>query len=127
NHIDTWQFSQALGNGVNDILAWDSSLMQQLEIAEEVRDKAAFVVGSEESPPEQGYPYHLVFAHFRDNPTAPTLDLAKAFVDETLPFYGISGNITQSVIDTSQLAGLVTATSNLSTAMLANQGALASV
>ncbi len=129
NHIDTWQFSQALGNGVNDIVAWDASLMQQLEVAEEIRDKATYVVGSEESPPEQGYPYDTVFAHFRDNPDAPVLTLAHAFVDETLAFYAGSSSvkITQSVIDTSQLPGLVTATSSLADAMIANQGALTTI
>jgi len=127
NHIDTWQFSQSLGVGVNDLVVWDSSLMQQLEIAYEIRSRALFVVGSEESPPAEGYPYDLIFAHFRDNPDDTTFNLAKNFVDETLIFYGNSFKITQSVIDTSQLPALATATSNLADSMIANQGALTTI
>jgi hypothetical protein len=37
-------------------LAWDSSLMQMAEVAYEVRNEARWIVGSEESPPEEGYP-----------------------------------------------------------------------
>jgi hypothetical protein len=127
NHIETWQLSQALGSGVNDIVAWDSSLMQQMEVNDEIKDQACYIVGSDESPPEQGYRFDLTFAHFRDTPDAITLDLAKTFVDETVNFYGGVDNITQSVIDTSQLPALVTATSGLSDAMIANQGALTTI
>ncbi len=129
NHIDTWQLSQGLGNGVNDIVAWDASLMQQIEVDEEIHDKAALIVGSEESPPEQGYPYDLIFAHLRDNDNLTALALADEFVDETVAFYGNGAglNITQSVIDTSQLSGLVTATSNLADALSANVGSLGTI
>jgi hypothetical protein len=126
-HIDTWQLAQALGNGVNDILAWDASLMQQLEVAAEVRDKAIYIIGSEESPPEQGYPYDTIFMHFRDNPDDTTLNLSKAFVDETLAYYGNINKITQSVIATSQLPALITATSSLSDALIANVGLLGTI
>lgn len=127
HHIDTWQLQQAFGNGVNDIVAWDSSLMQQLEVDEEIRDKATYIVGSEESPPAEGYPYDAIFAHFRDNPDDTTLNLAKTFVDETLSDYGTTFNITQSVIDTSQLPGVVTATSSLADALIANVGQLGTI
>ncbi|HTQ11692.1 MAG TPA: clostripain-related cysteine peptidase, partial [Fimbriimonadaceae bacterium] len=129
DHIDTWQLSQALGNGVNDIVAWDASLMQQIEVAEEIRDKADYIVGSEESPPAQGYPYDKIFAHFDANPDDTTLNLADAFVDETVAFYGNGANlnITQSVIDTSQLGNLVTATNGLADALIANVGSLGTI
>jgi len=129
NHIDTWQLSQGLGNGVNDILAFDASLMQQIEVAEEIRDKATYIVGSEESPPAQGYPYDKIFAHFVANPNDTTLNLADAFVDETVAFYGNTAgyNITQSVIDTSQLSSLVTATSGLADALIANVSSLGTI
>lgn len=127
NHIDTWQMPQALGANVFDILAWDSSLMQQLEVAAEVRTKAQYIVGSEESPPAAGYPYHKVFENFRDNPDDTTLNLAKAFVDETVAWYGSSFKITQSVIDSSQLPALITATSNLGDALTSNVGSLGSI
>ncbi|HVT13895.1 MAG TPA: clostripain-related cysteine peptidase [Fimbriimonadaceae bacterium] len=127
HHIDTWQLSQAFGNGVNDIVAWDSSLMQQIEVDDEIRDKATYIVGSEESPPAAGYPYDTIFAHFRDNPDDTTLNLAKTFVDETLTAYGTTFNITQSVIDTSQLPALVTATNGLADALINDVGSLGTI
>lgn len=125
NAIQTWQLSQALTNTQFDIVAWDASLMQMAEVSYEIRDRAQYVVGSEESPPGEGYPYDTIFAHFRDNPDDTTLNLAKAFVDETLavPAYA-SRKITQSVIDTSQLGGLATAVNALGTELINNEPAL---
>jgi hypothetical protein len=116
--IQIWEADDALGSHVFDILAWDASLMQMLEVAYEVRDHALYVVGSEESPPAEGYPYHLVFDDFRDNPDAATASLTQAFVDGMLshPPY-VTRKITQSSIDASQLVALRTAVSALGTAL----------
>ncbi|MFQ3588130.1 MAG: clostripain-related cysteine peptidase, partial [Fimbriimonadaceae bacterium] len=86
--IQIWEMAQALGDNRFDIIAWDASLMQMIEVAYEVKDHADFVAGSEESPPGEGYPYHLVFAPFRNNPDLPTATLSKGFVDGMLQFYG---------------------------------------
>ncbi len=125
NHIETWQLGQALGTVQPDILAWDASLMQMVEVAYEARNQARFVVGSEESPPAAGYPYDLVFAPFRDTPDDTTLNLSKSFVDGMMTAYGASNTpITQSVIDTTQLPALATATSGLADALIANKASL---
>ena len=57
------------------------------------------------------------------------MSLADAFVDETLAFYGNTAgfNITQSVIDTSQLSNLVTATSSLGDTLIADVGSLGTI
>lgn len=125
--IQIWQLPQALGADPFDIVAWDSSLMQMAEVAYELKDNASYVVGGEESPPEQGYPYDTVFARFRDNPDASTKDLSKAFVDGMLsvPAYNVS-KITQSVIDTSKLPALSTAVDDLANALITNSGSTAS-
>lgn len=120
NSIQIWQLAQALGSNTFDILSWDASLMQMLEVAHEVQDHADYVVGSEESPPGAGLPYDLVFGPFRDNPDASTLNLSKNFVDGMLAAYGGGGNITQSVLDTNQLPALSTAVSQLGTALMNN-------
>jgi hypothetical protein len=101
--------------------------MQQLEVDYEIRNKATYIVGSEESPPALGYPYDTIFAHFRDNPDDTTLNLAKEFVDETVAFYGTGNKITQSVIDPSQLSGLAASTSSLGDALIANVGSLGTI
>lgn len=110
NSIQTWQLKQALAGHQLDIVAWDASLMQMAEVAYEVRDNARFVVGSEESPPGAGYPYHLVFDDFRDNPDGATSDLSRSFVKAMLEHapYAFE-KVTQSVIDTSKLPALATA------------------
>ncbi len=112
--IKTWQTDEALMGHTFDIIAWDASLMQMMEVAYEARDYADFIVGSEESPPADGYPYDDVFRPFRDNPDASTSNLTKAFVDGMLnhPPYA-TRKITQSSIDTSELGNVATALSAL--------------
>ncbi|MFW5698068.1 MAG: clostripain-related cysteine peptidase, partial [Fimbriimonadaceae bacterium] len=99
--IKTWEMDEAFGSHQFDIIAWDASLMQMLEVAYQARSYADYIVGSEESPPGEGYPYHLVFDNFRDNPDAATETLAQAFVDGMLEFdlYDLR-KITQSVVKT---------------------------
>lgn len=125
--IQTWQLAQALGSNTFDIISWDASLMQMIEVAHEIQDHADYIVGSEESPPGRGLPYHLVFGPFRDAPDSPTLNLSKNFVDGMLEAYGSSGNITQSVLDTSQLPSLASAVNQLAVALLANQAQAAEI
>src|SRR5690606_28366009 len=47
--IKTWQTDQMMGGETVDILAWDASLMQMVEVAYEARSHADYIVGSEES------------------------------------------------------------------------------
>lgn len=128
NHIDTWDLPEALGPIPSDILAWDASLMQMLEVADEIPNSTRYIVGSEESPPAPGYPYDAIFAHFRDDPDLPTLTLAQSFVDEFVGDPDYQGEkLTQSVIDPTQLAPLVSATDGLAQALIANVGALGTI
>ena len=125
NAIQIWEMAQALGSNVFDIVAFDASLMQMVEVAVEIKDRAKFVVGSEESPPGEGYPYQLIFDNFRDAPDETTLNLSKAFVDGMLavPAYA-SRKITQSVIDTTKLSALETALDGLAGQLIANVGTI---
>lgn len=123
--IQTWELSQAIGNNQFDILAWDASLMQMLEVAYEIQDQADFVAGSEESPPGEGYPYDLIFDNFRDAPLDSTQNLSKAFVDGMLAVPGYANRkITQSVIKTSALPALASAVDALGTQLIANAGSI---
>lgn len=127
NAIQIWELQQALANDKFDMFAWDCSLMQMFECAYELRDNATYVIGSEESPPGEGYPYHLIFKRFADNPNESTRNLSKAFVDGMLqnPIY-VNRKITQSVLDTSKMNDLAGALDNYARALLANQNAIAS-
>ncbi|MDI9635144.1 clostripain-related cysteine peptidase [Kamptonema cortianum] len=117
NSIQTWQMGQALTGHHFDIIAWDSSLMQMIEVAYEGRNFADYFVGSEESPPGDGYPYHLAFANMVNTPFASTSDITKSFVDGMLAQYpaGQGFKITQSVLDSTKLSALATALDVLGT------------
>ena len=127
NAIQLWDLQQALANDRFDIFAWDCSLMQMLECAYQLRGNADYVVGSEESPPGEGYPYQLIFKKFADNPNDTTKNLTKAFVDGMVnnPPYA-NRKITQSVLDTSKLNDLASSLDAYAGALIANQGSIAS-
>lgn len=126
HHIDTVDLPYALGGVPLDIVAWDSSLMQMLEVAYQIRSVAAYVVGSEESPPGAGYPYDVVFKPMHDNPDDTTRNITKGFVDGMVndPNY-VGQKITESSIDTSQLPALATALDGLAQELIANSGSFA--
>jgi hypothetical protein len=60
-------------------------------------------VGSEESPPAPGYPYHRILAPVVSNPNISARDLAVQIVIQTINYYGAdrTDNITQSALDAS--------------------------
>jgi hypothetical protein len=119
NSIQIWECDEALAGHTFDIIAWDASLMQMMEVAYEIRDKAPYIVGSEESPPAEGYPYHLVFSAFRDNPDETTANLTKAFIDGTLAYPPYtSRKITQSSLESSTFGPLRDSISALATALI---------
>ncbi|MEI7985032.1 MAG: clostripain-related cysteine peptidase [Armatimonadota bacterium] len=125
NSIQIWDLNQALGSEHFDLISWDASLMQMMEVAYEIKDNADYIIGSEESPPAEGLPYDLVFAPFRDTPNSTPKNLSKSFVDGMLavPAYNTK-KITQSVLDTSKLPALATAISTLGTELKNNVGSL---
>lgn len=112
--IQTWDIGTALGSEHFDIIAWDCSLMQMVEVAYELRNNADYVVGSEESPPADGYPYDSVFTPWASNPDETTRNLSKTFVDAMTSNPAYAGNkITQSSLETAKLGALASAISNL--------------
>lgn len=126
--IQIWDLNQALGSEQFDFIAWDCSLMQMFEVAYEIRGNTRYVVGSEESPPGEGYPYQLVFNKFRDNPDDTTFNLCKGFVDGPLAVTAYqTRKITQSILDTSQFAPLATAVSTFGSELNTNRVALTSL
>jgi hypothetical protein len=128
NAIFIWDLDRALGTHRFEFIAWDASLMQMMEVAYEIRGNTPFVVGSQESPPGEGYPYDLVFAPFRNHPEAPTGQLVRSFVDATLGYSPFANRkITQSVIDTSKLPAVATALDELGRALFAHRTALQTV
>lgn len=123
------QMTQAMGGFKPDILAWDCCNMQQIETAYEMRNLCKYMVGSESATPAAGYPYDLVFKNFRDRPTDTTPNLCQSFIDGMKTYYANfpSNEVTQSVIDESQVGPLVTATSDLADALVANSSSVSAL
>lgn len=106
NNIRIWELPVALSVGVKwNIVAFDASLMQMLEVAYEIRNLSDYIVGSEESPPAAGYPYHRILAPVIANPSMSARDVAAQIVTQTINYYNpdSTDNITQSALDTTQL------------------------
>jgi hypothetical protein len=105
-------------NPLIDVTAFDSSLMQMMEVAYEIRNRTDLVVGSEESPPGEGYPYEAWIGPLVDNPDLTPRDLARLIVNQTIETMGDRFALTQSAVDTSQLGGLAQALDGFARALI---------
>ncbi|MCH8274512.1 MAG: hypothetical protein IH851_06965, partial [Armatimonadetes bacterium] len=123
-YIKTWELAQALDSTDRiDIVSWDASLMQMMEVAYEAKDRCDYMVGSEESPPAQGLPYDLVFGPLRSNADMPTEQLLQKFGDGMLQFYaGTPFKITQSSVRMSDVPALAAAVDALAVELIAKAG-----
>ncbi len=122
NEIETQEISAALTSLPHslDLLVFDCSLEGMAEVAYEVRNRARVMVCSEESPPGAGYPYHRWLAALKagaTNPCALGQSIAQTFAD----YYPTAGNVTQSVIDLSKLAGVAGRLNTLGSALYADR------
>jgi hypothetical protein len=126
SHIDTTQIPAAIhvGGGFHwDLLAMDASLMQMAEVDYEMRDEVRYIVASEESPSELGYPYDKFLADLTANPTWDGKAFGIDIAQKTLVLYGPTSDATQSVVDAGQLAALAPAVDALGGALTAAQSA----
>ncbi|BCW96359.1 MAG: clostripain-related cysteine peptidase [Fimbriimonadales bacterium] len=108
-----------------DVLLFDASLMQMLEVAYECREIARYIVGSEESPPGEGYPYHEILKPLMDNsdiaPAQWASAIPRVFVSwyhQNFPFYR---NITQSAVDAARLEAVASALDALAEGLVAKR------
>ncbi|NLI79197.1 MAG: hypothetical protein GX442_22480 [Candidatus Riflebacteria bacterium] len=91
NHITTAQLGEAmteikgiLGRNL-DLLCMDACLMQMFEVAWPVRTCCDFIVGSEETEPGDGYPYHLLLGRLQK--TTTPAEFAAIIVKTYAEFY----------------------------------------
>jgi len=95
-----------LASGLNacdehiDILSFDACLMGMVEIAYEIESTVAdapdYMLASERSIPNDGYPYDDFLAGLTSNPSMDAVTLGKTIVDDYIAFYG---EATLSLID----------------------------
>lgn len=108
-----------------DMVAFDASLMQMMEIAYEMRSSCDYIVGSEESPPGAGYEYDTWLSDLVANPSMSPRQLGITIAQRTLDYYGSASDITQSVIDVAELPQLATALDTFAGTLIANAGSQA--
>ena len=121
NHINTIDIPSAIQHPDGkkwDLLSVDCSLMQMIEVVYEWRNTANLIVGSEESPPAEGYPYDAILGRLIANPTMETRELATHYAEDTATRFANQYGITQSVVDTSKVAAIVPALDALGATLL---------
>ncbi len=108
SHINTPQLARALAEmGGVDLLATDACLMQMAEVAAELAPHAAFIAGSQETAPMDGYPYHLLLEPLAANPGMSPEKLGGLLVKESARYYERANqNFTQSLLDASVMPDL---------------------
>ncbi len=105
-----------------DIVGMDACLMSMAEVAYQIRDSAAFLVGSEQTEPGEGWPYSDVLAALAKKPTIAPADLARTIVKKYLASYAANAGVTQAACDLSQAPKLFAAVSALGRALSAGLG-----
>jgi len=95
-----------------DIVGMDACLMAMTEVAYQIKDHADILVTSEESEPNDGWPYDTILAQLAANPTMSSTQLAIDIVDKYIYSYP-SYDVTQSAIDLSYMNTLANQLSEL--------------
>lgn len=103
-----------------DLVVFDASLMQMVEVAYQIRHFSHIMVGSEESPPGPGYPYQTFLASLVAAPTETAQDFAAQIVTETLDYYasiGFTSGLTQSAVALDQMDNVALAVDTFARAL----------
>lgn len=103
-----------------DIIAFDASLMQMVEVAYQVRHFGGIMVGSEESPPGPGYPYQTFLSTLAATPTISPEDFATQIVQQTLSYYasiGFTSGLAQSAVSLANMDGVALAADDFARAL----------
>ncbi len=114
NEIDA--VFKAVGIGPKNrisILGFDACLMNMVEIAHHLRQRAEYIVGSQQTEPGDGWPYDRVLSSVNKNQSADAT--AKQIVATYIDSYRSIGeqNVTQSAVDTSATDPVMAALSTL--------------
>jgi len=106
-----------------DLLGMDACLMSMIEVGYQIRLAVNFTVGSEQTEPLAGWPYHLILAKLAQNPEMTPRDLSGVIVDQYLASYkDTDEQVTQSACDLSQAEALAAAIDSLAMALQGSLG-----
>lgn len=111
HHITGVQLGQALAKmGGADIYASDACLMQMAEVAYELKNSAPLIIGSEETEPADGWPYHYFLEGLRNTALTSENIAASAVLGFTRYYTEKSKKVTISALYTRNLSTLKTLT-----------------
>lgn len=103
-----------------DIVGMDACLMAMTEVAYQIKDYADILVTSEESEPNDGWPYDTILGELVGDPTMSSTQLADTIVNRYIYSYTSFDDVTQSAIDLSHMDTLATQLSNLALAIMSD-------
>lgn len=88
-----------------DILGMDACLMSNLEVAYQLEPYVSYIVASEESEPNEGWPYSSILDVLTKNTDISTPDLCREIVNAYIKTYEEWGqsDVTQSALDLSKI------------------------
>jgi len=101
-----------------DIVGMDACFMAMTEVAYQIKDYADILVTSEESEPNDGWPYDTILNQLVSYPTVTSNQLATNIVDSYIFSYTVSDDVTQSAIDLSYMDTLATQLSDMALAIM---------
>ncbi len=113
--------AEAIG-GKLDVLGMDACLMSMAEVGYQVRESAAFTVGSEQTEPGDGWPYDRILRALAKQPQMEAKDLSATIVREYLASYVAADGVTQSACDLAKADALASAVATLAGALTAALG-----
>jgi hypothetical protein len=111
--------STQMGKNV-DIVGMDACFMAMTEVAYQIKDYADILVTSEESVPNDGWPYDTILSQLVSYPTMTPNQLATNIVDSYIFSYTVSDNVTQSAIDLSYMNTLASQLSALALTIMSD-------
>ena len=120
------EIKEALANvyGVSgkkiDVLAFDACLMGMIEVAYQMRNYVNFMVGSEETEPNDGYPYDMILEELATSPSMSPAQFAATIVTkyvisytDSLPNPDDAPHVTSAVFNLTRISETATAVSQL--------------
>ena len=101
-----------------DIVGMDACFMAMTEVAYQIKESTDILVTSEESVPNDGWPYDSILAQLVANSIMTPQQLATTIVDKYIDSYIGSNSATQSAIDLSYMDTLAAQLSDLALSIM---------
>jgi hypothetical protein len=103
-----------------DILGMDACLMSMAEVGYQIRDSAAYTVGSEQTEPGEGWPYQSILGALAKNPAMTPEEVSLMIVDKYLASYTDADGVTYSACDLTKADALAKGVAALAKALKAS-------